>query len=253
MTVAKAPNIDDAPTSPRTKTQHDLVSRILPILTIWDPEGLEGAWDPKERGNEDIGICDCSVFGEIGAHHSDCAALIENEPMGLAYAREAEWIAGSVYRIHSIETATQNICDVFNNSFGPLFGLKPGVPPGPNEGYRVDGYDGARIVIAGWAVWRAVQDHRAWFEEATAERRARGRVHLEGLLAKYGMEVAEGETGEAEEEIEEFVRAEVRAERYEEANAGIESMTLVELCTRLAEMGTPDDAEMDRAEMWKDG
>jgi hypothetical protein len=158
-------NIEDAPTSPRTKLQHDLVSRILPILAMWDPEGIAG--DNSE---------------------------------GLEYEGEAERIAGSVYRIYSVASATQTICDVFNDSFALLFGLTPGVPPGPNEGYRIDGYDGERIQLAGRAVYGAVLDHRAWYIEVTAERRARSKERVAEMLKRHGWETETDPSDLVEEE-----------------------------------------------------
>jgi hypothetical protein len=163
-------NIEDAPTSSRSKIQHDLVSRILPILALWDPEGIGSVEDPGDSGAPG-GLCDST---------------------GLEYEREAECIAGSVYKIHTVAAATQVICDVFNDTFGPLFGLKPGVPPGPNEGYRIEGYDGERIQLAGKAVYGAVLDHRAWYDEVMAERRAASKAHVVEMFKKRGW-IVEGE------------------------------------------------------------
>lgn len=122
-----------------TKVMTDLLERLTPIINTWDPEGL---------------------IGKMGAPADE-------------YEYEIEQVAGSEYRIHSITDGVTVVCEVFNNSFGELFGLKPGQKPGPQEGYRPDGYDGERIKQAGVEVFRAVLEHRAWlFEERRPRREA---------------------------------------------------------------------------------
>lgn len=145
-------DIEDAPQTLRSKVQTDLVSRILPILQVWDPES----------------------FIRMGAPEDE-------------YEHEAEQIAGSIYRIHSEETAVEVICDVGNYSFGVLFGVEPGTKPKPNEGYRPDGYDGERIKVAGKAVFEAVTAHRAWLTEATTKRRESAKQHFDALMKKHGI------------------------------------------------------------------
>lgn len=131
----------------RTRVSTDLMNRIAPIINGWDPEGLIRMGAPEDE-----------------------------------YVHEIEQIVGSRYRIHSINDGITVVCEVFNNAFGELFGLKPGVPPGPQEGYRPDGYDGERIQQAGQAVFGAVLEHRAWLYEDRRPRREEAKKNSKGRI-----------------------------------------------------------------------